>query len=571
MINKQILKNIPNKTGVYLFKNKNDENIYVGKAKNLKKRVSSYFLKNNLYKEEKIFKIVTESENLDYIITSNEEEALILEANLIYSYKPKYNFMLKDTKIYPYILITKEKYPSIRYNRNKNVVKGSFFGPYPDVRFVKDIIDILQRVYKVRTCDRSMDRISKPCFLYHLDKCFGPCNFKVDPEIYNSSVDNVFDFLKGNVEKVKSYINKMMNKYSDLLEFEKAAQMRNVLSKLDNLFIKLGVELKYKKNIDVIVSEKPIYLLLKIRKGYLVSKLSFTLDSDLNEFFHQFYIVRKNEIPDEINTLYKEEIESDILEHVTKNGLKRIKELNKNSAIYKLAFRNLEEEIKKYTDISNLLLKAKNLLGLKNKPLIIEGIDISHLQGLYTVASLIRFENGVPIKNKYRKYRLDHFNKPNDYESIKYIVKKRYEKHNLPDLLFIDGGKGQVNSAVEALREINKHDVDIVGIAKEDERIVFPGEIQDLHLSLDNPVLRLLIYIRDETHRFAIGFNKSLRSKRFTKTKLDEIPGIGPKRKKTLMTTYGSLEEIKKASLDDLTKILKNKKIAKILIRNLEE
>ncbi|PWJ87411.1 excinuclease ABC subunit C [Oceanotoga teriensis] len=565
MVNRDLIKNIPAKPGIYIFKDKDFKPIYVGKAKRLKNRLGSYFNPSNQLKNEKTLKIINDSEYIDYILTESEDEAFVLEANLIYTYKPKYNILLKDTRVYPYILITDEKYPTIKYVRIKNEQKGTYFGPYPNVRFVKEVIEVLQRVYKVRSCERNMDRKSKPCFLYHLGMCYGPCYKEIDESSYKNAVNDVLNFLKGNVEKVKEYLEKYMEEYSKILNFEKAAQMRDTLLKLDRLFIKLGVEFKHNKNIDVIVYEEPIYVLLKIREGYLISKVSFTLDSDINEFIHQFYIIRKNEIPPQIFTLYDENIDEQIKNYLKNNGLKMFNKLSRRSSIYSLAFKNLEEELKRYTDLGNTLKQAKEILSLKKIPKKIEGIDISHLQGMYTVASLVNFENGKPEKSGYRRYRLDEFKEPNDFESIKTVIKRRYKKHELPDLLFIDGGKGQVNSALKALNELgyDLKDVDLVGIAKEDERVVFPGEMDDLHLPLDNPVLRLLIYIRDETHRFAIGFNRKLRSKRFEKTKLDEVSGIGPVRKKKLITHFGGLNEILEASVEEIAEVINSEKVAK--------
>lgn len=565
MINRDVINKVPRKPGVYIFKNSKGQPIYVGKAKNLKSRLSSYFNPTNQLKYEKVLNIIKNSEYLDYLLASSEDEAFILEANMIYTHKPKYNVLLKDTRVYPYILITDEKYPTIKYVRTKKEVKGKYFGPYPNVKFVKDVIEVLQRVYKVRSCERNMDKKSKPCFLYHLGMCYGPCYKDVDTKLYKDSVDEVLEFLNGRVEKVKSYLERAMKEYSDILNFEKAAQMRDTYKKLDKLFIKLGVEFKTNRNIDVIMYEGPIFLLLKIRSGYLISKLTFTLDSTFEEFLHQFYIVRKNEVPINIYTMYDEKISPQIKSYLEKNGMKNMMEMSKNSTIFKFGFQNLDDEIKRYTNLGNTLKQAKDILNLKKIPKKIEGIDISHLQGLYTVASLVNFEDGKPNKEGYRRYRLDEFKEPNDFESIRTVIRKRYKKHELPDLLFIDGGKGQVNSAVQALEELgySLKDVDVVGIAKEDERIVFPGDFPDLHLNLDHPVLRLLIFIRDETHRFAIGFNRKLRSKRYEKTKLDEIPGIGPKRKKQLINEYGSLDNILKAPTTEIAKIIKSEKVAK--------
>ncbi len=499
----------------------------------------------------------------------NEDESLILESNLIFTHKPKYNILLKDARVYPYIAITKEDYPQVKLVRTKKGEKAEFYGPYSNVRMVRNIIEIIQWVYKVRTCERKLDRKTKPCFLFHLGKCYAPCYIEVDKKEYRKSVNKVKRFLKGNIKSIRKYIEESMHQYAKILNFEKAAQLRDLLFKLDKLFIPIGVEMIKDKNVDIIAKDEeyPIVVLLIIRQGYIISKLTFTIDESINEFIHQYYVIRKNIVPEEIWIKdYINGIDEEIDHFLTKNGLKKIKNLKDESEeLYVIASRNLEEEVKKQTDLGNTLKQAKEILSLKRIPYRIEGIDISHLQGMYTVASLITFENGKPKKEDYRRYRLDEFKEPNDFESIRTVIRKRYTKHPLPDLLFIDGGKGQVNAAVEALKEIGYtlDDVDVVGIAKEDERIVFPGDIEDLHLSLDHPVLRMLIFMRDETHRFAITFNRKLRAKRFEKSRLDDIPGIGPKRKKLLINHFGSLENISKASWEEINEIIKNEKVSK--------
>ncbi|WP_254867727.1 excinuclease ABC subunit UvrC [Marinitoga sp. 1154] len=569
MLDRNVLKNIPDEPGVYIFKDKNSKPIYIGKAKRIKKRLSSYFNESNQKKNEKVKAIIQNAEYLDYIVVRNEDEALILESNLIFTHKPKYNILLKDTRVYPYIAITKEDFPQIKLVRTKKGENAEFYGPYSNVGMVRGIIEIIQWVYKVRTCERKLNRKTKPCFLFHLGKCFAPCYVDVDKKEYKKAVGKIKRFLKGNIKSIRKYIEENMKQYAKILNFERAAQLRDLLYKLDKLFVPIGVEMIHNKNIDILArdNEYPVVILLIIRQGYIISKLTFTIEGNINEFIHQYYIIRKNIIPQEIWIKdFDNSIDREILHFLKNNGLNEIKDLKGESEeLYVIATRNLEEEVKKQIDLGNTLKQAKEILSLKKIPYRIEGIDISHLQGMYTVGSLITFENGKPKKEDYRRYRLNEFKEPNDFESIKSIIKRRYTKHPLPDLLFIDGGKGQVNSAVKALNEIGYtlNDVDVIGIAKEDERIVFPGEIKDLHLPLDHPVLRMLIFMRDETHRFAITLNRKLRTKRFEKSKLDDIQGIGPKRKKMLISHFGSIKNIANASWEEINKVIKNEKVAK--------
>jgi len=558
----KVKNEFPEAPGVYMFKTSN-EIIYIGKAKNLKKRVMSYFTKNG---NSKASKIVEEAEDIDYIVVNSEKEALLLEANLIFKEKPLYNTLLKETKWYPYILITSEKFPSVKVVREKNE-EGEYYGPYTDIGFVRRLLNISYKLFKIRSCSMNIDirKTKKPCLEYHLGMCSAPCAGRVNERIYNFQVQKLRDFLNGKVENVVKELESEMKRLSRMLEFEKAANIRDLIFKIRELFEPQYVMLPKDLDMDVIFLKKGVATVLRVRKGILLGKLTFEFQGEINDFIEQVYFGLKLSIPEYIitNSKPKGEVEA----FFNNKYLDRPKN-DYEIKIMELARLNWEEEYKKIKDSESALKKLQKVLDLKYLPRRIEGIDISHTQGLFTVASLVVFVDGKPKKSEYRRYRFDNLSYPDDYQAIKNTVLRRYKKYELPDLLFIDGGKGQVNSAVEALKKLGKN-CPVIGIAKEDERIVFPGDKADLKLPLNDISLRLLISVRDEAHRFANKFHSTLREKRLVESKLENIPGIGPKRKKELLKKFGSIKEIRKASIEELKEVLKSEKLALLVKQKL--
>ncbi|MBO8160150.1 MAG: excinuclease ABC subunit UvrC [Thermosipho sp. (in: Bacteria)] len=542
MLKKTILNHISSKPGVYLFK-KNNEIIYIGKAKNLKKRLTSHFA----FREEKSQLIINEANNLETIIVTNEKEALLLEASLIYKHKPKYNVMLKGNEFYPYIRISDDNYPYVEVTRNRKK-DGIYFGPYTNIKFTKLLVEILQKTLKFRTCKKDLSKIKKPCMFYHLGYCLAPCIQKLNIDEYSESINKLKSVLKGDFEFIKQYIETKMNYHSKMLDFENAIKYRDLLMSFEKLIGSQGVILSDKRKVDYIVFEDNNYLILKVRGGILLSKLIYEAEIEFEEFLYQFYFGLKSELPERIVTKNNVKIDFEVPISTPKD--------NNDQNILKIAEENLLDALNKIKLNIEVLKQMKEILNLSKIPRIIEGTDISHRSGKYTVASLIVFENGKPRKELYRRYKLG--NILNDYESIKQLILKRYSKHPLPDLIFVDGGKGQVNSALEALKEMNLN-TNVVGLAKEAETIITPDKV--ITLPYDHPVLRALVQIRDETHRVANKFSGKLYLKNYRTKILDEIPGIGPKRKKLLLKTYGSIENIRNAPIDELEKLI-GKKLA---------
>lgn len=557
MLDFKILEKIPNKSGVYIFK-KGEEFIYIGKAKELKKRLTSHFKA----KDGKSKLIVEEADDLQVILLDNEKEALILEANMIYKYKPKYNAMLKDTQVYPYIRISNDEIPYLEIVRNRKG-DGEFYGPFTNVYFTRQLFEVLRKVYKFRTCKRDITKLKKTCMDYHLGLCSGVCINEESPEDYKKKINEVKNVLKGQFSAVISFIKLKMEQHARLLDFENAAKYRDILLNFNKVMESQGVVLPESVNIDLVVGKHKTFLVFKIRSGYLISKLVYEYDGHIVDFIELFYTQNTLDIPEKIIV----EKENKELKNIAKILGIKIAQAKDDLELQLLnkAIDNLNYEIGLILTNKSILKQMKELLGLMKLPNKIEGIDISHLAGKNTVASLVVFENGEIKKEEYRRYKLGDI--LDDFESIRIVVKKRYTKHNVPDLLFIDGGIGQVNAAYQSLKEIGKEkECDVIGLAKEEETIItLHGEIR---LAFDHPVLRLLVKIRDETHRVANEFTRNLSTKKSLRSILDEIKWIGPKRKKTLLERYTSIEEILSVSRSEIEQLI-GKKAAESLSNEL--
>ncbi|MEN3042992.1 MAG: excinuclease ABC subunit UvrC [Fervidobacterium sp.] len=546
MLEISVIENIPHKTGVYLFK-KAEEYIYIGKAKDLKKRLSSHFKA----KEGKSKVIVEEADNLEVIILDNEKEALILEANLIFEHKPKYNAILKDTQVYPYIKISDDEIPYVEIVRNRKGT-GKFYGPFTNVQFTRQLLETLRKIYKFRTCRRDMLRITKPCMDFHLGLCKGICVREDDPESYNDRINQLADVLKGNFSHVMDFVKFKMEQHAKLLDFENAAKYRDLLLNFSRLMESQGVVLTEPVNLDVVVGRHNTFLVFKIRSGYLLSKLVYEYNGGVNDFIELFYVKNYNDLPEKIIV----EKKTKALDMVSNTlGIRILQsQTDTEKQLLDKAITNLNYEIGLILSNRSILKQMKELLGLSKIPKRIEGVDISHLHGKDTVASLVVLENGEIKKDEYRRYKLG--NILDDFESIRMFIKRRYTKHKLPDLLFVDGGIGQVNAAYDALIQISK-ECDVVGLVKQEEIIVTRyGEIK---LSYDHPVLRLLVKIRDETHRVANEFTRKLTINRSLRSILDEIKWIGPKKKKLLLERYTSVEDILSVSRDEIEQLIGKK------------
>ncbi len=546
---KETLSILPDLPGCYLYYNKDNTIIYVGKAKNLKKRVRSYF--NNSQKSTKTIALVQHIERLEYIITDTEVEAFILEDQLIKKHKPKYNILLKDDKKYPYFLITNEDFPRILVVRKKNINpdKGHFFGPYTDIRAMYSTLDFIKKIFPLKQC-KSPKFKSRPCLYYDIGKCLAPCQNKVTPEEYQNLVHQAELFLTGKQGELLKQLTEQMNKYAETEQFEKAAKLRDSYFDLKKTLERQKVvfeSTKLNEDIISILQDSGIFaiVILMIREGRLIDKKSFTYkleDADKNEFFKEFfkqyYSMLKLNFPDKIiaseiettgeKTLFEEWLQIlsgkkiKISYGKTKSG-KELQELADKNALDVLKKAKISAMVEINNDFNEVGAYLAEKLKLNNFPSKIECYDISHIQGTNTVASGVCFINGLPKKSLYKRYKVKSTEgKPDDFQSMKEVLSRRFKRlgedgWEKPDLIIIDGGKGQLSSVMQIVKELGITGIDIVSLAKREEEVFLPEQSTSIMLPRESSALFLIQRIRDEAHRFAITYHRELRSKALKK------------------------------------------------------
>ena len=566
-------RSLPENPGCYLMKNAEGTVIYVGKAKNLKRRVNSYFLPN---RNAKTAALVEKIVNIEYVITGNEYEALVLENNLIKKYNPHYNILLKDGKSYPLIRITNEDYP--RVFKTRRVIKdGSlYYGPYPDGKRLDMYLETVEDTYPLRLCQGVLKKKSTPCLYYHMKKCSGPCIGAISKEEYGEYIKEVKDFLSGDDSSLSRKVKKEMLEASKKLDFETAAKKRDLLEALSVMQSNQGVDDMdtSEDSRDYAAIEMRAYLctvsIMQFRDGRLIGKamyraeclgdetetlLSFLIQyySDGDTLPHELYV--SHDIDAELlSKFFKEELGKPLSVEIPKDG--------KHYRILRLAGENASRDVEKRlksVDNTPALERLKEITNIDTLPSLIEGFDIAQLSGKYTVASLIVFRDGNPSNKEYRHFSMKSLeeNEINDFQSIHEAVFRRYkrqrdEKAQLPDLLMVDGGIGQVNAAIAALDELGLS-FPVVGLAEKHEEIVFPDNTS-LLLDHSDPGLRVVIALRDECHRFATSFNQRMRSKDASFKLLESIDGVGPERSKRIMQTYQSVEAILSLTPEELAK-----------------
>ena len=564
---------LPENPGCYLMKNAEGTVIYVGKAKNLKRRVNSYFLPN---RNAKTAALVEKIVNIEYVITGNEYEALVLENNLIKKYNPHYNILLKDGKSYPLIRITNEDYP--RVFKTRRVIKdGSlYYGPYPDGKRLDMYLETVEDTYPLRLCQGVLKKKSTPCLYYHMKKCSGPCIGAINKEEYGEYIKELKDFLSGDDSSLSRKVKKEMMEASKKLDFETAAKKRDLLEALSVMQSNQGVDDMdtSEDSRDYAAIEMRAYLctvsIMQFRDGRLIGKamyraeclgdetetlLSFLIQyySDGDTLPHELYV--SHDIDAELlSKFFKEELGKPLKVEIPKDG--------KHYRILRLAGENATRDVEKRlknVDNTPALERLKEITNIDTLPSLIEGFDIAQLSGKYTVASLIVFRDGNPSNKEYRHFSMKSLedNEINDFQSIHEAVFRRYkrqrdEKAQLPDLLMVDGGIGQVNAAIAALDELGLS-FPVVGLAEKHEEIVFPDNTS-LLLDHSDPGLRVLIALRDECHRFATSFNQRMRSKDASFKLLESIDGVGPERSKRIMQTYQSVDAILSLTPEELAK-----------------
>ncbi len=542
---RESIKLVPEQPGCYLYYNKDGEIIYVGKAKNLKRRVYSYFHKQ--HESAKTTVLVSQIEKLEYIITDSEAESLILESHLIKQHKPKYNILLKDDKKYPYFLITDEDFPRIQVVRKKNLNpdKGRFYGPYTDVGAMYATLDFLKKLFPLKQC-KTPKFSNRPCLYYHIGKCLAPCQGKVTPEEYQKLIKQVELFLSGKQSELLKQIQAQMQKYAESEQFEKAAKMRDSYLDLQKTLERQKVvyeNTKLNEDVLAVLYEDGILaiVIMMIREGRLIDKKDFTYFIDnvdkteyFETFFRDYYTNLKLEFPDKIISkdlakIGQKELYEDWLKILSSKKIQiNYASRGKYNELYELALKNatntLENaKIKKMAQIRDDFNEVGSYLAeklkLQNFPNRIECYDISHIQGTNTVASMVVFQNGLPKKTAYRKFKIKSTEgKPDDFMSMKEVLTRRLNKlgqpkWEKPDLIIIDGGKGQLSSVMQIVEEFGIADIDFVSLAKREEEVFLPNQSKSILLPRESNALYLIQRIRDEAHRFAITYHRDLRSK----------------------------------------------------------
>ncbi len=570
---KQKLKDLTTKSGVYVMHSASGAVIYVGKAKNLKNRVSQYF--NNSIKPTKVMAMVEHVDYFEYFITLSERDAFALENNLIKKYKPFYNILLKDDKAYPYIKVTiKDDYPRMEVVRRIKNDGAKYFGPYISSISPYALIKIVNMAFPLRTCKGALPKKPKrPCLNYSLGLCSAPCSKLVSKEDYKKIVYKAMDFLRGNDNEIEKILTDKMQLASSIQNFERALEIRDMIKMVNNLKQKVVADLPTDKSIDVIsyVNNGIVgaICVLTIRHGKVLGvKTQSVIDASIDEkdtmsqFMVQYY--SKHECPKEILTnIEVEDLTEEIIkakitcpQKGTKNHLIKMATLNAQEYLNKVEYKeNLE-----YDKTVGALEKLKDKLNLTKVPNRIECYDISHISGTNQVASMVVFIAGKVAKNMYRKFKITNYEKgSNDFESLKQTLKRRLTElsgedvsfSQKPDLIVIDGGKGQLSSTYEVLKSFNVQ-IDMISLAKSFEEVFVPNKSEPIMLKRGSSELRILQNIRDEAHRFAITFHRKLRTKNEIKSPLDDIKGLGKVKKQALLNQFKTIDEISKASVEEL-------------------
>ena len=580
------LKKLPDKPGVYLMHDKNDTIIYVGKAVNLNNRVRSYF-REKIGRGPKIDRMVGLIARFEYIITDTELEALVLENNLIKEYRPKYNTMLRDDKTYPYIKVTAwEEFPRIVFSREMKKDKARYFGPYTSATAVKDTIDLINKLYGLRTCNRSLPRDigkARPCLNYHIGQCSGPCQGNVTKEQYQEQMQKAMEFLNGNYAPIQRELREQMEQASERMEFEEAIRYRDLLESVTAVSQKQKIEDSAQEDKDIVALARDerdaVVQVFFVRAGRMVGREHYymknteseTTGTIITSFIKQFYagtpfIPKEIMLPEELEE--QEIIEKYLSEKKGNRVYLRIPKKGKKEKLVELAFKNAQlilsqdkEKIKREEGRTiGAVREIEALLSMEGLTRM-EAFDISNISGFENVGSMVVYEKGRPKKSDYRKFKIKTVAGPDDYACMREVLTRRFT-HGLeeraegggdrftrfPDLLLMDGGKGQVNIALEVLSELHLN-IPVCGMVKDDNHRTRGLYYNNQEITIDrgSEGFKLITRIQDEAHRFAIEYHRSLRTKDQVHSVLDDIPGIGPSRRRALMKAFASLEEIKEA------------------------
>jgi len=585
---REVIKNLPDRPGVYLFKDAAGEVIYVGKALSLRNRVRSYF-HSSAGLNQRTMAMLSRAADLDYIVTDTELEALTLESNLVKRYRPRYNVMLKDDKHYPYLRVTTEdRWPRLVIARRARRDGSRYFGPYYPASVVHETMRLCRRLFPLRTCsDRVLESTDRPCLNYHIGRCLGPCTGQVDEEEYRQVVRDLCLFLGGRGEEVRDRLRKRMEEAAERLEFEKAARLRDQIQALDRLIEEQKMVSTRLEDQDVVglarAGPDACVQVFFMRAGKVVGRRHYILPEASPEapeilaaFLKQHY-ADAEDIPGQI-LLPAEPEDAELIARwlsqqaghrvslvVPRRGeKKRLVDLVTENARQVLNEVKPEEERRREMGREAARVLGE-LAGLSGPVRRLEGYDISNLHGRQAVGSLVVFEEGVPRKEHYRLFRL-RTPGPDDYAMMQEVLFRRFRRGLeeagsgsswavMPDLVLVDGGRGQLNAALEVLRALGLEHITVMGLAKEQELLYLPDRAEPVELPRDSAALHLVQWLRDEAHRFALGHHRRARKREGLRSLLDEVPGIGPRRKKELLRRFGSLEKLAAASVEELAAV----------------
>ncbi len=579
---KKVAPTLPKDPGVYRFLAKDDTILYVGKAKNLKNRLSSYF-GNKKHQQNKTKALVKNADRFEYTIVETEQDALLLEATLIKKFQPRYNVMLKDGKSYTYICVKKERFPRVFITRKVFRDGSTYFGPYTSKYRIKVILDLIKSLFPLRTCTLNLtdDNIKKGkfkvCLEYHIKNCMGPCEGHEEALSYNEKIAQIKNMLRGNFGAVKQHFKLLMQQHAENLEFEKAQILKEKLTAFEDYQGKSTVVSTSIRDLDIFyiaTDEKRAYVnFLKVINGAIMNTHTLELTKNLDDDEKKLLAFAIDELRKKFNSITKEIIlpykinllEEDITITVPKIGdKKKLLDLAEKNVKYFLLQQRKQEinNIKKETSAERILKTMKEDLQMEELPFHIECFDNSNMQGSFPVSSCVVFKNAKPFKRDYRHFNIKTVEGPNDFASMEEVVYRRYsrlvkEEKPLPNLVIVDGGKGQLSATMKIMRALGlENKITIIGIAKRLEEIFFPDDPIPLYINKKSETLKVIQHARNEAHRFAITFHRNQRSRHFTTTELTNIPGIGDKTAQKLLSHFGSVKKIKTALETEIVEVV---------------
>lgn len=586
---RETLKILPTQPGVYRFVNKEGIIIYIGKAKNLRNRVTQYFQSENTL-SPKTKAMVSKIDHIEHTVVNSEEEALLLENNLIKKYQPRYNILLKDSKTYPWICIKNEPFPRVFVTRKYNKDGSLYFGPYSSAMYAHSLIDLINTLYQIRNCKLSLTELNiktknfRPCLNYHIGKCKAPCAGYISDHRYVQQIDGVKSILKGETSRLKKEFKESMLKAAKEMRFEEAQNLKEKLDLLEKHYSKSTIVNPLITNIDVfsLAQEHTIAFgnFLRVVNGSVIQSLNLEFRLQIEESMSDVMSTFMAEIRSKFGELSSEIIVSVMPDenfsgkqiHIPHRGDKlKLLELSiKNANQFKIERIKQEETLRPEDHFNRILSTLQKDLNMDKLPIHIECFDNSNIQGQYAVAACVVFKDGMPSKNDYRHFNIKSVVGANDFATMKEVVNRRYsrllaENSPLPQLIVVDGGRGQLNYAYEALRELDLHDkIKIIGIAKRLEELIIPGDPDPLFLDKNSSSLKLIMHLRDEAHRFGIKHHRNQRSKGQINSELRQIKGIGEKKEELLLGKFKSLKAIKNATYEELVETVGGK-TAKII------